>query len=172
MRPAEPTIAPIRAHSLAFMSPIIVIWAWCLPDVCSAGVMTFGCKAMGEARREVLACWLPARRESGRGRIDIHDLWISRPSAPRCSVRGAARFVRHTTVHSNHERRSKSACTPLLDTGKLAMNLRRMGWPIIRENARRLKARLPLPNQPLAKFSLSELLSAAACRFPRGSVGL
>ena len=40
---------------------------------------------------------------------------------------------------------------------KLAMNLRRMGWPIIRENARRLKARLPLPNQPLGKFSLSEL---------------
>ena len=40
------------------------------------------------------------------------------PSAPRCSVRGAARFVRHTTVHSNHEQRSKSARTPLLDTGK------------------------------------------------------
>ena len=41
-----------------------------------------------------------------------------RPSAPRCSVRGAARFARHTTVHSNHEQRSKSARTPLLDTGK------------------------------------------------------
>jgi hypothetical protein len=40
---------------------------------------------------------------------------------------------------------------------KLAMNLLRMGWPIIRENACRVKARLPLPNQPLAKFSLSEL---------------
>ena len=52
------------------------------------------------------------------------------------------------------------------------MNLLRMGWPIIREDARRLKARLPLPNQPLAKFSLSELsISAAACRFPRGERG-
>ena len=60
----------------------------------------------------------PLGRESSRGRIDIHDLWILEPSAPRCSVRGAARFVRHTTVHSNHEQRSKSARTPLLDTGK------------------------------------------------------
>jgi hypothetical protein len=54
---------------------------------------------------------------------------------------------------------------------ELARNLRQMGWPTIWKNARRLKARLPLPNQPLAKFSLSELLPAAACRFPSGEHG-
>jgi hypothetical protein len=45
-------------------------------DVCSAGVMAFGCKATRKAHG-VLACRCPLGRESGRGRIDIHDLWIS-----------------------------------------------------------------------------------------------
>jgi len=53
-----------------------------------------------------------------------------RPSAPRCSVRGAARFARRTTVHSHHEQKSKSARTPLLDTGRTARNLRHMGWQV------------------------------------------
>jgi hypothetical protein len=36
---------------------------------------------------------------------------------------------------------------------ELARNVRQMGWPIIWKNARRLKARLALPNPPLASLS-------------------
>jgi hypothetical protein len=41
-----------------------------------------------------------------------------RPSPRRCSVRGAEQFEHHTTVHSHHEQRSKSARTALLDAGR------------------------------------------------------
>ena len=170
MRPAEPTIAPIKhpsAFHVAYYCNLGVVSA----DVCSAGVMTFGCKATRKApwsARMSVARSVESPAEDGltstisgfRGRL----LRV----APSVERRGSCVTLQFIPIMNEDQSLRVRLCWT---QEKLAMNLRRMGWPIIRENARRLKARLPLPNQPLAKFSLSELLSAAACRFPRGERG-
>jgi hypothetical protein len=41
--------------------------------------------------------------------VYVQDVRFRRQSASRCSVRGAVRFDRRTTVHTRHEQRSKPA---------------------------------------------------------------
>jgi len=82
------------------------------------------------------------------------------PSAPRCSVRGAARFARRTTVHFHHEQTTYESVGPKIKVcasswiqEELARNLQQIGWSI----TWKVEARLPLPYQPLAQSSLSAL---------------
>ena len=93
----------------------------------------------------------------GRGRIDIHDLWISEAVcstfAPSVKRRGSCVTLQFIPMNKDQSLRVRLCWTQ----EKLAINLRRMGWPMIWKSARGLKVRLPLSNQPLAQFWLSEL---------------
>jgi hypothetical protein len=101
------------------------------------------------------------------------------PFAPRCSVRGAARFARRTTVHFRHEQTTYESVGPKIKVRAYASVGHRKswrgispGWPIIWKNAGRVKARLPLSNQPLAQFPLSELfIRNSDAAFRAGNVG-
>ena len=83
------------------------------------------------------------------------------PSVVRHGLRVALQFSpimnkRHMNLW---DRRSKSARTPLLDTGRTGEESAADGLAdYLEETPAGLKAhRLPVPNQPLAQFSLSEL---------------
>lgn len=98
-----------------------------LPECFRAGSV-LSCRALDNLTEEALALRSEAKALSWRPLVESLDLaegWI-RPGSlgfggrllPRCSVCGAAWFARRATVRSHDERRSKSARTLLLDTGR------------------------------------------------------
>jgi hypothetical protein len=112
------------------------------------------------------------------------DLWVRRPSAPHCSVRGAARFARRTTVLSRHEQRTYESLGPKIEVRAYAsVELVEHGknWRGIcgrwtsRLSGRtlaRFKARLPAPKASHLRFrSRAFYVAMQLAELPSGERG-
>jgi hypothetical protein len=142
------------------MSPIIVIRASGPQSVRSAGVMASAARQaegpFAAVLRSRLACQLPRLPiigyEGGRHYRSLGFGGRLLDVAPSVERRSSSITLQFTPIMNKDRSLRVRLCWTLEE---LARNVRQMGWPIIWKNARRLKARLALPNPALA--SLSEL---------------